>query len=35
MLHDIVSEQKYCLNLRDIVTEKMKLFNMFPIVICA
>ena len=30
MLHDIVSEQEYCLNLRDIVLERMKLFNMFP-----
>ena len=30
MLHDIMSEQEYCLYLRDSVSERMKLFYMFP-----
>ena len=29
MLHDITSEQEYCLFLRDIVSERMNLFYMF------
>ena len=30
MLHGIMSEQEYCLYLRDNISERMKLFYMFP-----
>ena len=30
MLHDITSEQEYCLYLRDSVSERMKILYMFP-----
>ena len=29
MLHDITSEQEYCLFLRDSVSERMNIFYMF------
>ena len=30
MLHGIKSEQEYCLYLRDIVSERMNIFYIFP-----
>ena len=30
MLHDITSEQEYCLYLNDSVSERMNIFYMFP-----
>ena len=30
MLHDITSEQEHCLYLRDSVSDRMNIFNMFP-----
>ena len=30
MLYGIMSEQEYCLHLRDRVLERMNIFDMFP-----
>ena len=30
MLHGIMSEQEYCIYLRDSVSERMNIFYMFP-----
>ena len=30
MLHGITSEQEYCLYIRDSVSERMNMLNMFP-----
>ena len=31
MLHGIMSEQEYCLYMRDSVSERINIFYMFPI----